>query len=284
MIGTQERNNVWATEESLWKDTVAKNPTSGRALNNLSLVHMGRGNYEAALDLLAKCEQYWTSYLYCSLNRGIASQALKKNDEAEKAYMRAYALNPKNVHVNFHLGKFFQDVKKNDAKAAEYFRTSVELTGGRYPAGDINLALALTNIKRYDEARAALIRALSVEKDNTVALFNLARIESEVGNDKAAGQLYERITGIQPSHVQAWYNLGVIRLHEKRLEDARKAFETTVAIDPKSEQGWYNLAFTAESLRDMKKAVEAVRKLASIDPSKTEYKTRLESLEKRVSQ
>ncbi len=45
---TIERNRVWATEFSLWADTLAKAPTNRRALLTLALTHMERGELDQA--------------------------------------------------------------------------------------------------------------------------------------------------------------------------------------------------------------------------------------------
>lgn len=281
-IGVQERNRVWLNDENLWLDTVEKNPTSGRAMNNLALVYMGRGEHEKAIKYFEDCERHWNSYAYCSLNKGISLQALGRTTEAEAAILRAYNLNPRNVAVNYHMGQFQRDAKKDLAKAAEYFRISVDLTGGRYVDGDVALAGTLAAMGKWDEARAAIQRASDVDPGNSGILFSWAQMAFEAGNMTASVDAYRKLLEAHPNHVQAWYNLGVAQLRLSRLPEAREAFERTVAIDPQSEQGWYNLAFVAEQMRDTRKALSAVRQLAAIKPEKEEYRTRVQNLEKMV--
>ncbi len=281
VIGTQERNRVWLNDENLWADTVEKNPTSGRALNNLSLVYLGRGEYARSLEFLNRCEQHWPTYMYCRLNQGIAYQSLNKIPEAEKAFQIAYQLNPRSVHVNFHMGRFYQESKKECGKAIEHYRAAVDNQGGKYPAADINLSACLIELKRTQEARQALQRALAAEPGNTQALFNLGRVELDSQNPGAAEQAYRGILAVDPRNVQAWYNLGVAKLAMRAFTDAKYAFEQTIQMDPKSEQGWYNLAFSLDMLREGGAAIEAARKLASINPEKPEYKLRLSELERK---
>ena len=145
-VSTQVRNRVWANDESLWQDTVEKNPTSGRALNNLALVYMERSDYKKAIEYFEQCQTYWDTYLYCPLNLGIShfalgeiakSQGDPKTAEAEyrkalEGFERAYRLNPESVHTNFFLGRMSQDLKMDYAQAIRYYVRSIELTGGRY--------------------------------------------------------------------------------------------------------------------------------------------------------
>jgi tetratricopeptide (TPR) repeat protein len=298
VVGAQERNRVWETDENLWQDTVEKNPTSGRALNNLGLVYMSRGDYEKTIGYLEKCEQYWPTYMYCSLNLGISragvaakleaegkkDEAAKRWSEAEKSFDRAYQLNPKSVHVNFHLGKYFEERKQDYAKAAEFYQAAIDLTGGRYPDAEIRRAQCLTRLKRFDDAEAALGRALDVEPANQVALFQKAATSFEAGRRDDAIALYEKLLEMNPRHVQAWYNIGVAQLAKPDLPEARKAFEKTVEIDPRSQQGWYNLSFVSERLGDGKSALGAAHKLLEIDPGRAEFRKRTAELEKKYGQ
>jgi hypothetical protein len=154
VILTQGRNRVWADDESLWTDTVQKNPTSGRALNNLALVYLGRGEYAKSVELLERCEQFWNAYMYCPLNRGVSLQALGLTAQAEgrqaeadaffgkaeAAFLRAYQLNPRSVHANFYLARFYEEVRKDCGKAVGLYQASVQATGGRFPAAEARVA------------------------------------------------------------------------------------------------------------------------------------------------
>lgn len=295
VTGTQTRNQVWANDENLWLDTVEKNPTSGRALNNLALVYLGRGEYERAIGLLDKCEQHWTTYMYCPLNKsigygalGAAAEKAGKKDEAkryselsEKSLQRAYQLNPRNVHVNFHLGKLAEELHNDPESASRYYRAAIDLTGGRYPAAELRLGGAYARLKKLEEARAAFRRALEVEPNDEGLLFEKGRIEIQNGLTADATETYRTLSSRNPRHVQAWYNLGVAAVANADFQQARQAFQRTVELDPKSEQGWFNLAFVAEKSGDGKVAVDAVRKLVEISPEKQEYRSRLQYLENR---
>jgi tetratricopeptide (TPR) repeat protein len=295
VIGAQVRNSVWANDENLWADTVEKNPTSGRALNNLALVYLGRGEYEKTVDLLQKCEMYWNSYMYCPLNEGVAlsgigsrlnsegkaDDAKKSYDKAEQAYLRAYALDPRSVHANFHLGEFYKNVRKDCTKAVTFYKAAVENTGGRYPDADVRIADCMAESKNFSDARSSLQRAIAVDPSNESAMFELGKLELEAGNADGSIEAYRSLLRVYPRHLQAWYNLGVAELAKEDLQDARKAFETTVTLDPKSEQGWYNLSVVYEKEKNGKDAIDAIGKLVALYPAKGDYQSRLKELEKK---
>jgi tetratricopeptide (TPR) repeat protein len=144
---TQARHTVWANDENLWRDTVEKNPSSGRALNNLALVYMARGDFGVAIDYLGKCQADWPTYLYCPLNSGISHLAMRQAAAAERDLSRAYRLNPQSVHANFYLGRLYQDVKSDCPRAIEFYSTAIQLTGGPYPAANERMVQCREKIK-----------------------------------------------------------------------------------------------------------------------------------------
>lgn len=132
MIGTINRIGVWQTAENLWADTVEKNPSSGRAQNNLALIYMQRADFAKALEHLNLCEHYWPYYSYCPLNKGIIGLATHNVDLAEKSLTRALTLDPESPWINFQMGRFFNEMKKDSDRSIVYFSKADSLTGNRY--------------------------------------------------------------------------------------------------------------------------------------------------------
>lgn len=161
--GTQERHRVWQSDESLWTDTVEKNPTSGRALNNLALVYMARGDYDRAIPLLESCQRHWPSYMHCYLNTGVSLQAKGDLARAEEAYLKALQLNSSSVYATFHYGNFLETARGDCSRALPYFFRALELTGYRYAAADIRIAKCKLRLGLASEIAPHLSRAVAVD-------------------------------------------------------------------------------------------------------------------------
>jgi len=176
-IGAQERIGVWLTGEALWLDTVAKNPDSVRALNNLGNIYLGQGKYDLALENFKKCEQLSTHYMYCPLNVGTSysslGQALERQNKpteaarnyelAEQAFGRAIVLNPRNVYTNFFLGRFLAEIRKNCGSAHPYLSMALEVTGGRHPEAAYSLAKCQVLAGNLAGALQSVDQGLAVE-------------------------------------------------------------------------------------------------------------------------
>lgn len=301
-LGVQERNQVWSNDESLWLDTVEKNPTSGRALNNLALVYMARGEYEKSIEYFKKCQESWSTYMFCPLNIGIAYFALGdqakgegKTDLAQDYYKktqasleRAYSLNPRNLHTNFFLGRWHEDFKNDLNKAAEYYSTAIDLTGGRYPEAQIRLAGCYQKLGKRNEAVEVLKKVLQLEPENQIALFEEGKILLEQGKYSESLSVYEGFLKLYPNHLQGLYNIGLAYLSLNNVKAAKSSFEQVLVQDSKSEQGLFQLALLTEKLWEQKlleknEAESYWKKLVEFYPQNTLYQSRFRAFGRKLA-
>jgi tetratricopeptide (TPR) repeat protein len=295
-IGTQERNRVWSNDETLWIDTVEKNPMSGRALNNLSLVYLARHEYGTAIQYLRRCEAYWIGYAYCPLNLGISYLALgaqakneKKVNEAsehfalaEQALVRAYQLSPRNVHINFHLARVFDEVKNDYLKATEFYSKAIEITGGRFPMAEIRVASCLRKLGRLDEAFQFLNHALTLEPQNEFALDVRGELEMARGDFNSASKTYQSLIGHNPGHISGLLHYGQSEVGRLNFLTAKMIFTKLVSIDPKNEEAWLNLSLAAEKEGDFQTALNAAQSLVQLSHSSQVFQRRLRKLERKL--
>src|SRR5262249_15416339 len=86
---TYERNKVWKTEETLWRDVVEKSPTNGRGVMNYGLTKMEQGKYAEANALFERALVYNPNYVALEINLGIVNEGLRQYDVAEGHFKRA---------------------------------------------------------------------------------------------------------------------------------------------------------------------------------------------------
>ena len=82
--GAHHRNEIWKTDEALWKDVTEKSPNNGRGWMNYGLTQMAKGNYKDAdyayQQALPKVAQYYILHI----NIGILKEAIGNKTEAEQ--------------------------------------------------------------------------------------------------------------------------------------------------------------------------------------------------------
>lgn len=106
--GTFLRSRVWSSNELLWQDTVIKNPSSPRALNNLAVELMDTGRMKEALVLLDKCRIVGAQYGICYVNRATTLAALGRDAEAEADYALGVQFDRTQVASRRHWAQFLK--------------------------------------------------------------------------------------------------------------------------------------------------------------------------------
>lgn len=122
-FGTYSRNTVWATEQTLWEDTLKKAPKSARAAHNLGRWYRQHGQLDEALDLFMHAEQ-------------VADYSAKPN------YTKANALNGQGTIF------YYTDGPERAIKA---FRAALTADPS-FEASQKNLAVTLLKSNQWPEA------------------------------------------------------------------------------------------------------------------------------------
>ncbi len=189
-----QRARVFATDESLWRDTLAKNPAAWSAHNNL-------GCLLAEQDDLAGATEHFLASLklnprnasaHCNLGRAL----LLKNDlsGAETHFRTALEIKPDHLDAL----KTYAEVlgeQGRPAEAVKLLRQALQLK----PNADTRLQLAplLSSLGQDAEAVAELRVALTLQPNSTAVLQNLAWMlatspQAKVRNGVEAVRLAER--------------------------------------------------------------------------------------------
>jgi len=146
--GTYQRNEVWDSSLSLWRDVAAKSPDNGRGLMNYGLALMRQGDMEGALDYYRRAlHTGYGRHPYLYINLGIATNELSDRNNAPEL--------------------------KKEAEA--YFRRALEL-GPNYPECHYRYAEWLFRNGRAEEAVPHLQRALDLAPANKGARELLEKI------------------------------------------------------------------------------------------------------------
>ncbi len=106
VYGTRERNKVWNSKLSLWKDVAEKSPKNGRGLMNYGLALMGKGDYQEAEKYYLRALELTPQYSTLHVNLGILNNAMGNKAKAEDYFKKALELNPSNHSSLYYYAKF----------------------------------------------------------------------------------------------------------------------------------------------------------------------------------
>ncbi len=191
-----DREKVFATEQSLWADTVQASPQSSQAHNGLgtSLSHHGfSGEAVAEYDKALKIEPDSFEAHY---NLGVELLHQKRLDEAETEFRRTLELNP------------------NKSKAA------------------FNLAIVLVAKGQVDEAVSEYRRAVQINPWFAGAHNNLGILLAEKGDLDAGLAEFEKAVQLDPSFADAHNNLGSALMQRREMGPAILHFQEAARLDP----------------------------------------------------
>src|SRR5207247_5453745 len=104
--GTRQRNRVWHTEESLWRDVTGKSPENGRGLMNYGLIQMERGDLRTAEEYFDRALRYTPRYAYLHVNLGVIKGARGDQEGAEQHFREARQSAPDDPARHLYYGRW----------------------------------------------------------------------------------------------------------------------------------------------------------------------------------
>jgi tetratricopeptide (TPR) repeat protein len=138
--GTHERNRVWHDEESLWRDVVAKSPNNGRGMMNYGLIFMQRGDYQSAIAYMERALPLTPNYWSLETNLGVAYGDLRRDDVAERHFLRASALAPGFAEPHYFYARWLDKVGRTGEAAAQ-LEAAIKLNPQSFDARDLLIAV-----------------------------------------------------------------------------------------------------------------------------------------------
>jgi tetratricopeptide (TPR) repeat protein len=140
-IVSWERTWVFKDHETLWTDTLAKNPNSWVGHNNLGLLCLKREQVEEALQHFHKAVEVNPNSFLCRANLGNALFKSGELDDAVLQYQRAVEINPTYFAIHYNLGVALSRKGRLD-EAISQFQETLRLKPDFGPA-KVNLAKVL---------------------------------------------------------------------------------------------------------------------------------------------
>lgn len=216
---TWRHNGIYHDAETLYRETLLRNPDCWMAHNNLG---------------------------------SIVSKIPGHMQEAITEYETALRLRPNYPEAHNNLGNALIDVPGRTLEAVAHFRAALPIKGNQAIVRN-NLGLALSKIPgRTPEAISEYEEALRIRPDLAVAHYNLGMLLSNVpGRSTDAITHLETAVRAMPDSAPAHCNLGLAlaKIPSKQAE-AIAEYETALRIDPNLVEAHYNLGLVYAQMPD----------------------------------
>jgi tetratricopeptide (TPR) repeat protein len=233
VLGSLSWQRAWAyeSEETLWTDTLAKNPDCWLGDNNLGRARFLEGRV----------------------------------DEAMALYQKALELNPNYAESQYNLGvAFFQ--KGQDDLAISHYQMALKIDP-YFAKGHWNLGIALFQQGRVDEAFAQFKRALEINPYEADARNNFGNALMQMGRVEEAVEQYQKSVEITPNNASTYTNLGAALLQKGEIDQAIVQFRKALALDPRNDLADYCLGLAFSKKGQVDEAIAAYQQALAINPN-----------------
>jgi len=263
-ILTHKAGEKYKDCETLWRDTLKKNPNAFLAHNNLGTILTEKGELEKPIFHFNEALRINPGYEKAHFNLGVAFSKKGDFENAALHYKKAIELEPHYTEAFINLGNLFE-ARGETEQAIVFYEKAKQLTPEN-PLIFYNLANALANRGHYKEAETNYKKAIQLNPGHESTLYNLAGVLAEQGKYTEALPFYEKLVVLNPKHAMAYNNLGNIYSHKGEHEKAIKSYKAALEIKPDNVETWNNLGLILEETGNPEQAIVHYKKAISINP------------------
>lgn len=204
------------------------------------LYHTGRiyGNY--AFVVMSTLHDNAPGSIWTIQAQGELHESQKEYDEAISSFNHVLTIDPHRPGVHYRLGRIFL-TRFTEAQRSE----------------------------DRDAAEREFAAELAIDPGNGNSSYELAVIQTDLGNLDEARKLYEQVLERYPNFEEALVGLGGVCLDSQKPEPAITALEHAIKLNPKDDVAWYRLARAdraAGNKEGQQKALAEFQKLSKAKP------------------
>jgi tetratricopeptide (TPR) repeat protein len=229
-MATWTRAGVYATAETLWRDSLSKNPNAWMAHNNLGLALQGAGKLSEAIEQYEQALHTEPDDAEAHDNLGLVLQGLGKTSEATAHYEQALRIKPDFADAHNNLGTALAQTGQT-REAIAHYEQALRIDPD-YDEAHYNLGLALMGSGRTSEAVEHYEQALQIKPDFAEAHYNLGVALVQLGRPQEAMGHWEQALQLKPDYAEAHYNLGVALVQRGRIPEAIQHLQQALRIKP----------------------------------------------------
>ena len=285
---TWQQTRVYRNLETLWTDTLRKNPSAWLAHNNLGNVLLDRGNADSATAHYREAVRLKPDYYEglgnlgaALLRRGAVEEARTKTDEAlrlapgytpalvnraaillrdgrpDDAMVQLQSVlgqEPENSEALNTLGSAFA-MRADYGNARGAFEAALRIRP-QLVSARVNLARVLLRAGRIDEASLQLDQALAASPGDIDARIAKGQVLVARGQPAEAIEYYRRLAAELPGDASVRFNLATLLSQTGRTEDAISEFQEAVRLNPLHPESRNNLGIAFLIARRYAEAAE----------------------------
>lgn len=228
-ILTWRQAGVYHNQETLWNHTLAENPKSWIAHNNLGVFLEAKGRKEESFNHYVSALELKPDFVLANKNLGVLLMRRGRLWEAEAHLRRAIDFAPDYGDAYGQLGICLAKQGKT-SEAIVLLNKSVELRPTDAAVYN-NLGWTLAGSKKFDEAILAYRKALEMDPASADAHYNMGTALVSLGRFQEAISPLAHAVRIKPDYADAYYNMGHVYFQLGRRQEAIDNYQAALRID-----------------------------------------------------
>jgi protein O-mannosyl-transferase len=277
---TFQQSRLYADAETLYRETLRRNPTSWMVHVNLGMLLLEREpagaleHFDAAIRLNPREAQ-------THVNRGNALQRLGRLQEAVLAYLEALQIEPDQAQAHNNISTALLALGE-PARALDHAQAAIELEPGHawshHAAGAAARALGNFGeaVEHFRSARA-LDPAIShlIVPEIAVTLNALAMAHARAGRTEEAIRSLDEAVRTQPGYSPARFNLANLLQASGRFAEAIPHYQAVLEANAADASAHNNLGAAFEALGRRDEAAAHYRQALTLDPGSALFRANL---------
>jgi tetratricopeptide (TPR) repeat protein len=261
---TWKQAGVYWDAETLWRDTIAKNPQSWMAQNNLGIALRDQGRLPEAISHWEQAVRINPDYTDAHYNLGLALARLGRLPEAIGHYEQVVRIKPDDTEAHNSMGGVLVQLGRVP-EAIERYEQALRIDPD-YAAAHYNLGLALLQQGRLPEAISHWEQAVRINPDYADAQYNLGLALWQTGQLPAAVGHYEQALRINPDSVETHVNLGIALSQMGKRQEGLAQFREALRLRPDSAEVHYNVGRALFQTGNVSEAIEQYEQVLQTNP------------------
>jgi tetratricopeptide (TPR) repeat protein len=264
-IVTWKQAHIFKSNETLWRNTMKKDPSSGRARVELGREMRKQGEHEEALEHFRKAVVLQPNFHEAHYNLAREYHYKGELSLAISEFKKSLELKSTFHFAIDGLARALAE-QGNLKKALQLSRQCIRLQPSFVP-GIVTLANILEKLGNSKEAQAYYKRVLKLDLNSYKNYLNLGNSLYRTGNIEKAILNFKKAIHLNSSSTEALYNLGNALGQQKKYLEAKGYYEQVINLDEKLPLPYYGLGLVHHYTGQNLKAVAAFKKALSLKPN-----------------
>lgn len=237
---TWRQAHAYQNLETLWLDTLDKNPECWMAHCNYGNVLMARGDDDNAAHHYREALKIYPQYIEATGNLAGALDRMGDVAEAERLYNKAIAMNPGEPKYFYQLGGLLLKQGRG-TDAIKAYEAALRVNEA-FDVAHADLAGALMSSGRTAEALEHYRRALELNPANAKTVNSYGAALAQIGKSAEALEQFARACSLDPNYADAFVNWGIALSASNDRQGAGEKFLRALEIEPANPGANFRLA------------------------------------------